>query len=139
MCLKLTRHEFVCPHIDPNNSYINIRKLGLPSNIMLTLFKLKNDLFLTEERKYHCMLTNSNSCTYCLRVDYLGHFILCTKSNIKQICSKLVEICLKIDNNTTAEKIVHMDLCGNNEEKFAIGWGLGIIGNYFFEIWQALK
>ena len=37
------------------------------------------------------------------------------------------------DNKITAERIIQMDLHGNTEEKFAIGCGLGIIVNYFFE------
>ena len=47
--LKPTKTEIFSPHIDHKNSYFNIRKLGLPSKIMLTLFMLKNDLFLTED------------------------------------------------------------------------------------------
>ena len=39
--LKPTKIEIFNPHIDHKNSYHNIRKMGLPSKIMSTLFKLK--------------------------------------------------------------------------------------------------
>jgi len=128
-CLKLSRIEFLSPHMDHNNSHMNLRKLGLPSHIMSNLFKLKNDLFLREERKYHCGLSTSNRCIYCQKVDFKGHFLLCNESNIKYICSKLVEVCLKIDEKTTAEKIIPINLHRNSNEKLAIGWGLEIIIN----------
>ena len=41
--------------------------------------------------------------------------------NINSMCSKFIEVCLKIDNTITAEKIIQIDLHGNTKEKFAIG------------------
>ena len=122
MNLKMTRAEFLSPHINHSNSYINIRNLGLPSNIMSNLFKLKNDIFLTEERKYHCGISSSNRYIFCQKVDYPGHFLLCTKHNIQKICSKFVENCIKIDKIISTDNMLHMDLQGTFEEKFAIGW-----------------
>ena len=130
--LKMCRIEFLSPDIDHTNSYSNIRKLGIPSYIMSNLFILKNDLFLTEERKFYCGLSNSNWCNDCQKVDCWGHFLLCAESNIHLICSKLIDIYLKIYGKKTAAKIIQMDLKGNCDEKFAIGWGLGIIVNYVF-------
>ena len=119
--LKLTRIEILDPHIDHNNSYNNLRKIGLPFKIMSTLFKLKNDLFLTEERKFHCSISNSNRCIHCQKVVFMGNLLLCTKHNLQKICSKLVEKCIQLDKNISAERIPHLDIQGTFEEKFATG------------------
>ena len=99
---------------------------------MSTLMKLKYDLFLTEERKYYRKLLTSNRCKYCLKVDFSGHFLLCPKSNIKQVCSKLINYCREVNNNISAEEIVHMDFHCSKENIFAIGWCLATITELFF-------
>ena len=58
--LNCAEWKFFSPHIDHANCYMNIRKLWLPSYTMSSLFKLKNDLFLKEERKYQCGIGTSN-------------------------------------------------------------------------------
>jgi len=65
LCMILSRIDFLSPHMDHNNSYSYIRKMELPSHIISALFKFKNYLFLTEERKFHCGLSSSNRCTHC--------------------------------------------------------------------------
>ena len=51
LTLKKSRMEILYPLIDHQNSFQIIRKIGLPSSKMSPLWKLKYDLFFTEERK----------------------------------------------------------------------------------------
>ena len=99
---------------------------------MSILFKLKYDLYLTEERKKTYQLSDSNRCKKCSKVDFSGHFILCTKSKIKNICSKLIKYSKDRDEILTAEKLIHMDIQFNAEEVFAIGWCMATIADFHF-------
>lgn len=51
-----TRLETIYQLINHKNSFENIRKKGLPSKIMSVLFKIKYDLYLTEEKKRYTNL-----------------------------------------------------------------------------------
>ena len=53
-------------------------------------------------------------------------------SKIKGICSKLLEYCLSIDKNLSAEKIIHMDIQGSIEQIYAIGWCLATITDFYY-------
>ena len=87
---------------------------------MSPLWKLKYDLYLTEERILYCKISKSNRCSKCSKVDYTGHFLLCTNSMIKKICSKLIEYCLSVDKNLSAEKIIHMDTAHSQQPALSI-------------------
>ena len=78
--LKLCRIEYLNSHIYQKNSYLNIRKTGILSSILSSVFDLKHDLYLTEERNYYCGLRTSNRYKDYLKVDFQGHFLLCTGS-----------------------------------------------------------
>ena len=65
LVLKESRLEIIYPHINHKNSFQNIRKIGLPSIKMSPLWKLKYNLFLTEERKKYCHIAANNRCQAC--------------------------------------------------------------------------
>ena len=97
LTLKKSRMEILYPLIDHNNSFQNIRKIGLPSSKMTPLWKLKYDLFLTEERKKYCNIATQNRCLKCMKMDSMGHFLMCTKSNAQKIYDTFLTHCRKID------------------------------------------
>ena len=99
---------------------------------MSSLFKLKYDLYLVEERKLFCEISKSNGCIKCPKVDFTGHFFLSMNNKIKGICSKLIEYCLSSDKNKSTEKIIHMDIQGNIEQIYAIGWCLATITDFYY-------
>ena len=99
---------------------------------MPPLFKLKYDLYLTNERKLHCEISTNNRCPHCLKVDATGHFLLCTKSKIQKIFFQLIDFCFNIDKKLTAEKIIHMDIEGEKGKIYAIGWCLATITDYYY-------
>ena len=100
---------------------------------MSPLFKLKNQLYLTEERKHYCGKLTSNRCKKCPKVDLTGNFLFCTKSNICTICSKLIDYCQEVNVNISAQQIISMDLNCSQDEAYAIGWGLALITNFYLE------
>ena len=50
-----------------------------------------------------------------------------------------MEKCIKIDKNISAEKILHLDIQGTFEEKFAICWGLSTVTNFYYEMKKSHK
>ena len=125
--LKKSRMEILYPMINHQNSFQNIRKIGLPSSKMSPLWKLKYDLFLTEERKKYCNIATHNRCQKCSKMDSTGHFLLCPKSETYRIYENFIEHCKKIDPFLTAIKLIHMDISGNIEDIYAIGWVLATL------------
>ena len=125
--LKISRMESIYPMINHSNSFQNIRKIGLPSKKMSLLWKLKYDLFLTEEKKKYFKISSQNRCQKCQKVDSTGHFLLCTKSETFKMYEGFIEYCKKVDPFLSAIKLIHMDLCGNIDEIFAIGWVLATL------------
>ena len=132
LILKKSRMEILYPHINHKNSFQNIRKIGLPSSKMSPLWKLKYDLYLTEERKKYCKIAANNRCQKCQKMDSTGHFLLCTKSNSQKIYGKFLEHCHETDPNLTTEKLIHMDINGKSEEIYAIGWVLATLTKAHF-------
>ena len=49
------------------------------------------------------------------------------------MCSKFIDECSDLEGNISAEKIIHMDINGSREVRFAVGWILGTITKYVFE------
>ena len=94
---------------------------------MSPLWKLKYDLFLTEERKKYCKIASQNRCQKCQKVDSTGHFLLCTKSETFKMYEGFIEYCKKVDPLLSAIKLIHMDLCGNTDDIYAIGWVLATL------------
>ena len=90
--LKMCKMEFLNLHINHENSYLNIRKTSLPSYIMSSLYKLKHDLYLTEEGKYYYGISTSNRCNNCLKVDFQGHFLLFLKFRSRLILFLILNI-----------------------------------------------
>ena len=131
--MKPSRAEFIFPHIDHGNFYEAVRKVGLPSTHCSTLFKLKYDLFLTEERKFQCKQSVSNRCRQCSRVDFQGHYLICEGSSIKNIYKTLIELFRSNNECISLEKIVHMDVAGEEEVKYALGWILATNTDYEFK------
>ena len=120
--LKSSRIEILYPNINHPNSYQNIRKIGLPTRKMSPLWKLKNDLFLTEEKKKYFNLSPQNRCQRCQKVDTAGHFLLCTKNENTKMYEEFIDYCKKVDPQLSAIKLLHMDICGEVEVMYAIGW-----------------
>ena len=89
---------------------------------MSFLWKLKYDLFLTEEKKKYFKISSHNRCQKCQKVDSTGHFLLCTKSETFKMYEGFIEYCKKVDPFLSAIKLIHMDLCGNTDDIYAIGW-----------------
>jgi len=56
LILKNSRMESSYPLVNHKDSFQNIRKIGLQSSKMSPLWKLKYDLYLTEERKKYCKI-----------------------------------------------------------------------------------
>lgn len=81
LILKKSRMEILYPLVNHKNYFQNIRKIGLPFSKMSPLWKLKYDLYLTEERKKYCKIATNNRCQICQKMDSTGHYLLCTKSN----------------------------------------------------------
>ena len=96
LTLKKTRMEIIYPQIDHQNSFQNIRKIGLLASKMSPLWKLKYDLFLTEERKKYCKIATQNRCQKCLKMDSTGHFLLCSKSETYKIYEDFIDHCKKL-------------------------------------------
>ena len=120
--LKLTRSEFLFPHIDHSNGNEVIRKTGLPLELVATLFMLKNDLLPTQERLYMCGKAVSNRCPVCPRVDSQGHLFICGDNNVAALIRPITDQILCLDPIASIEKIINMDFAAKIEEKFAIGW-----------------
>ena len=97
-----------------------------------TLFKMKNDLFLTEERKYHCHLVNSNRCAFCMRTDYIGHFLICEHSPINKICKATIDIFNKVFPKLSLERMIHIDMEGELDEIFAWCWIVSLIADFIY-------
>ena len=53
-------------------------------------------------------------------------------NKIKEISSKLIEYCTKVNKNLSAEKIIHMDIYSSNENIFAIGWCIATITEFYY-------
>ena len=85
LILKPSRMEIIYPQIVHSNSFHNIRKIGLPSSKMTPLWKLKYDLYLTQERKKYCQIALNNRCQNCQKLDSTGHFLMCTKAKPKKL------------------------------------------------------
>ena len=119
--------EILYPLIDHKNSFQNIRKIGLPSSKMSPLWKLKYDLFLTEERKKYCNIAIHNRCQKCMKMDSTRHFLLCSRSNSQKIYENFIEHYIKIDPYLTAVKLIHMDINGKSDDIYAIGWVLATL------------
>ena len=130
--LKPSKIEYYSPHIDHINSYLIMRKINLPTKMISTLFKMKNDLFLTEERKYHCHLVNSNRCTFCMRTDYIGHFLICEHSPINKICKSTIDIFNKVFPKMSLERMIHIDMEGELDEIFAWCWIVSLIADFIY-------
>ena len=96
LVLKKSRLEISYPHIDYANSFQNIRRIGLPTSKMSPLWKLKYDLFLTEERKKYCQIAANNRCQACYKMDSTGHFLLCTKIYLTKFMENLYTIVIKL-------------------------------------------
>ena len=94
---------------------------------MSPLWKLKYDLFLTEERKKYCHIAANNRCQACLKLDSTGHFLMCTKSKTHKINAKFIDHYREIDPGLSAEKLIHMDISGSKDDVYAIGWCLAIL------------
>ena len=94
---------------------------------MSPLWKLKYDLFLTEERKKYCKIASQNRCQKCQKVDSTGHFLLCTKSETFKIYESFIDYCKKIDPFLSAIKLIHLDICGETDDIYAIGWVLATL------------
>ena len=107
--------EFIFPQIDHSNVYRCIRYSGLPAQKMSTLFKLRNSLFLTEERRMYCKLSSSNRCVNCSRMDHDGHFFICCGSKIREINEKLIYILQRDNVATSLEQIANVDLRGEKD------------------------
>ena len=86
--------------------------------------EVKNDLYLTEEKKKYFNLSTQNRCQKCQKIDTAGHFLLCTKNENYKMYQDFIEHCKKVDSQLSAIKLLHMDVCGENEEVYAIGWVL---------------
>ena len=105
---------------------------------MSSLFKLKNELYLTE-RKNHCGKFNSNRYKNCFDFDISGYFLMYTKSHIHKVYLKLIDYCQTTNINITAQKIISMDLNRSQAKAYTIGWSLAIIYNYYFETEKLAK
>merc|ERR1712163_12524 len=81
-----------------------------------TLKNLKNDLFLTGEKKKYFNLSTQNRCQKCQKVDAVGHFLLCTKNENYRMYQDFIDYCNKVDSQLSAIKLLHMDVCGETEE-----------------------
>ena len=94
---------------------------------MSPLWKLKYDLFLTEERKKYCNIATHNRCQKCMKMDSTGHFLLCSKNESHKIYENFIEHCKKIDPSLMALKLIHMDINGKSDDVYAIGWILATL------------
>merc|ERR1712240_364330 len=81
----------------------------------------------TEEKKKYFKISSQNRCQKCQKVDTAGHFLLCTKNETSKMYEGFIEYCKKVDPLLTAIKLIHMDLCGNTDEIYAIGWVLATL------------
>ena len=52
---------------------------------------------------------------------------MCTKSKSQKIYAKFINHCQEIDPSLSAEKIIHMDISGERQEIYAIGWCLATL------------
>ena len=60
-------------------------------------------------------------------MDSTGHFLLCSKSETYNIYGNFIDHCRKIDPSLTALKLIHMDINGNSDDVYAIGWVLATL------------
>ena len=54
-------------------------------------------------------------------------FFLCTKNITSKIYDGFIDYCKKVDSQLSAIKLIHMDLCGEIDEIYAIGWVLSTL------------
>ena len=127
-----SRIEFLFPHIDHDISIKNIRKSHLPSRISSTLYKLKYDLLNTNERLFNCSLRSSNRCNLCSRVDNQGHFLICGTSPIKNINENFIKLIHSTWGHLSLEKIVHLDISGEDNFIYSLSWILALITDHCF-------
>ena len=132
--LKQSRVEYIFPHINHKLCFRNIRYSGFPSKIMSVLFKLKYDLYLTEERRYYCKLSNSSRCKYCPRTDHIGHFLICAASPMKRISERILQMFQSNIHNITLERIMNMEMEADQDVTFALGWMLAAVTDHHFNI-----
>ena len=125
--------EFLHPHINHPLANNHLRKTGFPAEVTSTLFKLKHNLYLCNERKSYCKLSQSNRCNYCTRTDYTEHFLLCENSEIKLICRKLIVLLRNINNDLSLEQIIHLDFCADQPVVFAVGWTLALVTDFYYK------
>ena len=119
--LKTSRVEFLHPELNHTNCYEKIRKSGLPSRLISPLLKLKLDLYLTEERRKNCNISNTSRCSRCARVDYVGHVLICPTNPYKKICDTVIELYKNSEINISLEGIVNSDYLGSTEDFYPLG------------------
>ena len=127
-----SRIEFIFPHIDHELSIKNIRMSRLPSRISSTLYKLKYDLLNTNERLFNCNLKESSRCNLCSRIDNQGHFLICGCSPIKKINENMINLVHSTCGFLSLEKIVHMDITGEDSTIYSLAWILALITDHYF-------
>ena len=115
------------PHVNHSTSYRNVRMSGLPSYITSALFKLQQDLYLTEERRYHCKISESNKCRRCLRTNHSGYFLICDGSPMNRICSNVIECFRKTQPSISLESIIYLDVAAEDETVLGLAWILGTL------------
>jgi len=120
------------PQVNHCTSYKNVRISGLLSYITSALFKLQQDLYLTEERRFHCKLSPSNKYRRCSRSDHSGHFLICDGSPLRRISSIIIDCFRKTQPTISLESIVHMDIMAEEDRVLGLAWILGTFTEKFY-------
>ena len=131
--LKKSRVENLHPNLNHLNCYEKIRKSGLPSRLLSALLKTKLDLYLTEERRLNCNITNSSKCLRCARIDYVGHILICSKNPYRKICETIIKLYTKAEEDISLEGIMNSDFQGSNEDFYPLGWILATLIDHVYE------
>ena len=130
--LRPSRLEYIYPQINHFSCYKNIRIGGLPSRLTSALFKLKHDIYLTEEKKYYCNIRGSNRCRHCPRTDHSGHFLICTNSKTRNACDLIISLFKRWNPSISLESIVNFDIEAEEETVLGLGWILGTVAELIY-------
>ena len=136
---KLTRAEFMFPQITHKNKYNLIRQLPLPAALKSTLFKLSNDILLTEERLFNSGHREDRKCRLCNRVDNLGHYLLCVKSLLYIVNDYVIGLYRESNPGIAMEAIIHSDLSCDKEQAYSLLWILAMITEFTFKYKKEVK
>ena len=87
---------------------------------------------MTGERKYNCKLTDNNRCKWCPRADNSGHFMMCSGSPYRVVCSTIIDLYTRTQPTIKLESIINSEVKTDADEFYCIAWILASTADHLY-------